>query len=315
MTQVNQIPRRMFPELGTEFNQHYQQMVDGLNTLLGYNGTATLKSSLDLSGNTITGVGAAASESDVVTLGTANSKYSAAALRPQLEANGSNPLQSVRRLNDAGQREQNSSYMNSLLSTAPSANNIQVLFSSPGGGMTTITVPASVFHYADGSSRHLNAFSLTVSNPATYTIAAAPTGAVANGTAITITTTSPISGIAPGSYVTIAGVTNSDFDGFVQIATVGASSFTFPSTLAATTSGGGTVATAGVYYIYIEQNNPNPQYIGVPEAADTPFNRLPSSTDQRQLIAIATIDSSGGVSAQSAGGGTPGSTLNAGSFF
>lgn len=316
MTQVNQIPRRAFPELGAEFNQQFQQMIDALNTLLGYNGKTTLKSSLDLSGNTITGVGTAASESDVVTLGTANSKYSAAALRPQLEANGSNPLQSVRRLNDAGQREQNSSYMNALLSTAPSANNIQVFFSS-SGGMTTITIPASVFHYADGSSRHLNAFSLTVSNPTTYTIAAAPTGAVASGTTITITITGVFSGLAAGSYVTIAGVTDADFDGFVQIASppTPTTSFSFPSTLAATTSGGGTVTTAGVYYIYLEQNNPNPQYIGVPEAADTPFNRLPSSTDQRQLIAVATINSSGGVSAQSAGGGTPGSTLNAGSFF
>ena len=315
MTQVNQIPRRTFTEFGPEFTQHYQQMIDGLNTVLGYNGETTLKSNLNLGGNVITGVGSAVSSSDVVTLAQANNSYSAAALRPQLEANGSTPLQSVRRMNDAGQREQNSSFLNSLLSMPPSANTIQVLFSTPSPGHTTITIPASQFHYADGTILDLNAFSLTVANPTTYTIAAAPTGAVASGTIATITITGTFSGLAGGAYVTIAGVTNPAFDGFVQTSTITGSTLTYPSTLAPTTSGGGTVTTAGVYYIFVEQGNPNPQYIGVPTTADTPFNRLPTSTDQKQLIAIATVNGSGGDSTQSVGGGTPGSTLNAGSFF
>lgn len=317
MTQVNQIPRRAFPELGAEFNQQLQQMIDGLNTLLGYNGKTTFKSSLDLSGNTITGVGTAASDTDVVTLGTANSKYSAAALRPQLEANGSNPLQSVRRMNDAGQREQNSSWLNSLLSTAPSANNIQVLFENgvPSSGFTTILLPASQFVYSDGTVVHLNALSHIATNPGVFNIAASPTGAVSNGTSATIATTTA-SGVSAGDYVTIAGVGDSDFDGTWQVATTTPPDvFTFLTTIAAANSGGGTVTTASVFYFYIAQGNNNPQFIGVPLTSDSPFKRLPASNDQRQLIAIATINSSGGVSSQSAGGATPNSTLNAGSFF
>lgn len=300
-----------------QFIQHYLQMIDAMNTLLGYNGQTTLKSSLNLSGNTITGVGSPVSASDAVTLAHANTNYSAAALRPQLEANGASPLQSVRRMNDAGQREQNSSWLNSLLSTAPSANNIQVLFqnATPSAGYTTITLPASQFIYSDGSVSHLNAFSHVATNPGTFSIAASPTGAVSTGTTATITTTSA-SGVTVGDYVTIAGVTDTDFNGTWQVATTPLTTvFTFATTIAAASSGGGTVTTASVFYFYTVFGNPMPQYLGVPFTSDTPFKRLPASNDQRQLIAVATINSSGGVSAQSAGGATPNSTLNAGSFF
>lgn len=310
MGEVNQIPRRNFTEFNTQFMLHYQQMIDAVNSVLGYHGTTTLRSDLNLNGNKITGVGTASADSDVVTLGTANSNYSAEALRPQLEANGSTPLQSVRRLNDSTQREQNSSYMNTLMSTAPSANNIEVLFSSPGSGMTSITIPASLFRFADGSTQNLNAFTLTVSDPGTFTI----TTAVSDGTTATITTTA-LSGVVAGNYVTITGVSDSDFDGTWLVSGVTGDVFTFATTIAAASATGGSVTTASVYYFYATASSQNVQYIGVASTADTPYNRLPTSTDGRQLIAIATVSGSGGVSAQSAGGGTPSSTLNAGSFF
>lgn len=314
MAQINQVPRKVFPGMDPAFAQHYTQMVDTVNSLAGYNGVIEVKNHLNMGGNRVMNAAAAVESGDAVTQSYADSNYSASALRPQLEAGGSSPLQSPRRINDQVQRESYSSYLNDILSTPPNANNIQVLFSSPGGGMTTITIPASIFRFADGSTLSLNSYSLTVSNPANFNIAASPTGAVSSGTVATITTTGA-SGVVPGNYVQIAGVADTDFNGEWVVATAAGLSFTFATTIAAAASGGGTVTTSSIYYFYIVKGNPNPQYLGVPAGADTPYNRLPTSTDGRQLIAVASVNSSGGVSSSSAGGGTPGSTLNAGSFF
>ena len=299
MTDVNQIPRRNFPNLDAAFNQHYSQVVDSVNVLLGYYGEINLKNHLNLGGNKITNVGAPTSSKDAVTVEHADKNYSAPAIRQQLEANGSYPMQSVRRMNDSTQREQNSSWLNSLYSTAPSANNVQVLFSTPGSGSTHITVPAGQFQLADGETVFFNAFTQTVSNPVTLNIASISS----DGTLATVTTTTPLTtGIVPQGFVTIAGVVNNSFNGLWQVAAVtGSNTFTYNVGFGPTTSSGGTVGTAGVWYIYIVLGDPNPHSIGVPVSADMPFNGLPPATEQRQAIAAATLNRYGGGSAQSAG--------------
>lgn len=310
MATVNQLPRRFFSDLGVPFNQHYSQLVDTVNVLAGYYGEVPLQSGVNLNGNKITNVGLAENNSDVLTLEAGNNNYSASVLRAALESNGSFPLQSVRRMNDTTQREQNSSWLKTILSTAPSANSTQVLFTN-AGSMTTINIPASQFTYADGEVRPTHAAGMTVSNPSTWTIATTTGG----GTLVTVATTVNFSGIAVGGWVTISGSSDPNFDGTWQVNSITSpDSFTWVDSYVGTATGG-TVATAGVYYVYLDGTNPTPQFVGVASTADSPFGRLPVSNDQRQLIAVCTVGSSGGAAGGSAGGGTPNSMLNAGSFF
>jgi hypothetical protein len=306
---VNQVPRRTFTKIDTEFNQHYSQMVDTVNTLLGYYGDVPIRGHINMQGNKIMNAGVASDPTDVLSLQAGDQNYSAPVMRAKLEANGTHPLQSVRRMNDTTQREQNTSWLKTVLSTAPSANNVQVLFSTIDPTHTQITIPASLFHFADGEIIKLTAYTLPVTNPGSFTIAASPGGAAANGITAAITTTTAFSGITPGSYVTLAGVADAQFNGTWVVSSITSStSFTFPASFSSL-SGGGTVTTSGIWYFYATHGSPIISSIGLPASADSPYTRMPTSTDQRQLIAVAAVNANGGVAAQSAGGGTPASVL------
>lgn len=88
MPKPNQVPKLQFPTMDPVFQQHYQQVIDTLNTLAGYNGTVKLANHLDLGGNKVMNVGAPENPTDAISSGHAESKYSAKALRPHLEAGG-----------------------------------------------------------------------------------------------------------------------------------------------------------------------------------------------------------------------------------
>lgn len=105
-------------------------IIDAVNTHSGYRGPIQLADDLDLSGNQIKNVAAPTEGSDVLTSEAAEASYSAAALKPKLEAGGPNPFVTYRQINNGSQREQVSSYLNDLMSTPPSANAIIPLTTS-----------------------------------------------------------------------------------------------------------------------------------------------------------------------------------------
>ncbi len=78
----------------------------------------------------------------------------------------------------------------------------------------------------------------------------------------------------------------------------------------------GTVSLGGTYYYYINKTDGRVYLESLPLQADTPYNRLAISGDQRQLMAVVVVNSDGGVQTETAGGGSPSNgTANAGSFF
>jgi len=310
MTQVpNQLARRTFPELSPVLNQYLQQISDTVNSLTGYNGTITLNNHLDLSGNRIQNVGEAVSGSDVITQTVANNAYSASALRPQLEGNGSNPLQTVRRLNNNHQQEMASSYMNSILSIVPNANTVQVSFTNSSGS-TQITVNATTLTLADGSSRAIAGRTDTVTNPSSYTIS---TITRSSGTVTAVLTTTP--SFTSGETIGVAGVTDSSFDGSFILTGVSGVNLTWTQLASDSSSTGGTVSSGSVYYYYVKKGATTMSMVGA-FTADTPQNRINASSDGQQIMAVAVVTSSGGQSSQSGGGGTPTTgAVNSGTFF
>lgn len=309
-TKRNQLQRRTFPGMPVGFDQHYTELTDTVNSLLGYNGPIVLNNHIDLQGNTVKNVGPATSPSDVVSQAFAQSNYSAAALRPQLEGSGSQPLQTVRQLNSTFQREQTSSYMNDLYSTPPNANTAEVTFSG-GGGSTTITVNPTVVGLADGTNIAIAGRTDTVTNPASVAISTI-TGAGATATVVTATA----HGLKAGEIAYIAGDSADIFNGTWQVSGVTPpDTFTIQGSFGTTAGVGGTVSLGGVYYYVAQKKKLTLTLVG-PFDADTPQNRLLANLDGSQIVAVAVVNASGGVPAQSGGGGTPTTgAVNAGSFF
>lgn len=295
---INPVPRLTFPELSPRMQQHMNQLVDTVNSLAGHNGTIQLNNHLSLQGNNIQDVAAPANNNDVVTQAFAQSTYSAAALGPQLEANGSNPLTTVRRINDNTQREQTSTWLNRVMSTPPNSNNADVSFIN-GGGSTQVSVNANNLTRADTSIHPLAALTATLTNPSSFTILT-----IVRAAGVVTATFAAAPGLTAGEIVGVTGVADSSFDGTFRLTGAGGVTLTWAQNLFNASSTGGTVSTAGVYYAYAIPGNPN-MFIEGPFAADSPQNRINASNDQKQIIAVIVLGSSGGIQQQSGGGGTP----------
>jgi hypothetical protein len=284
---------------------------DAVNILGGHSGEVELSDHLNLGGNKITNVAAPAAENDVLTSGAAEAKYSATALKPQLQAGGKVPLDTYRMLNSSTQREKASSWLNDLLSTPPNSNNINPIVSS-GGGSTTVTIPASIIQMGDGSKRHLSSRTDTLTNPTSYSITSFT---IASGVATVVLSSTPSPALTSTTVVYISGT--GQIDGTFPIASI-VSPTTFTINVSSGVSGtGGTVATGGTYYYYLNKSFQKVMLSVLPSSSDTPFNRLGISGDGYQLLAVVSINSSGTVQVGTAGGGTPTvtTTANAGSRF
>ena len=307
MAKPNQVPKLQFPTMDPVFQQHYQQLIDTVNTLCGHNGTIQLANHLDLDGNKVMNIGAPEAPTDALSSGVALKSYSATALKPQLESTGPTPLTTYRQLNSTSQREVASSYLNALLSTAPRSNTINPIFS---GSSNVVTIPASIFKFADGSSVSYPARTDTLPLPASYSITS---WSVTSGVADVVLGSTPSPPLVLGGYVGISGT--GAIDGIAQITNIiSPTEFQFNTT--GTGSGvSGNVAVGGTYYYYVQLGVPRIQLVAVPTGVDTPFQRLSVSGDNKQLVAVLQTGSGGVVSIGTAGGGTPTNTANAGSTF
>lgn len=146
-------PSQFIAQLNTTMNNHAQV----LNQFLGYGnnqGSIPISGQLDLQGNKITNVAPATTGSDVITHDVAESRYSAPALKKHFESGGKSSLISYRQLNNNGQRESSSSFLNDLVSTAPTANTSTISATTPAGGTTSVTVSAGTFSKVDNTIVH-----------------------------------------------------------------------------------------------------------------------------------------------------------------
>lgn len=311
MPKTPQLGKITFSSLTLQEQIQMSNLQDAVNMLGGHSGEVELNNHLNLSGNKITNVGPAETATDVLTSGQADKTYSAEALAPKLQANSKTPLKTYRMLNDQNQRENTSSWLNSLLSTPPNSNNVDPIVTS-GGGSTTVTIPASILQMGDGSKRYLPSRTDTLTNPASYSITSFT---VASGVATVVLSSTPSPALVAGNVIYISGT--GQIDGTFPIAVI-VSPTTFKINVSSGVSGtGGTVATGGTSYYYLNKSFQRVMLSTLPSASDTPFNRLGISGDGFQLIAVVSINSSGQVQVGTAGGGTPTltSTANAGSRF
>ena len=112
-----------------------------------------------------------------------------------------------------------------------------------GGGVTVTVTPRAVLVILSGTQQFLA--SVTGGSVQVATIVSG-NGAVRAGNVVTITTTSA-HGLSPGQSVTIAGVSDTSFNGTFTITTVpSTTTFTYAQTGADATSGGGTVSASTV---------------------------------------------------------------------
>jgi hypothetical protein len=289
--------------------RHFDQVIDTINTLSGYNGTIELSDHIDMGGKDIQNLGPTKSNALAVAL--AQQSFSASALRPQLEAGGSQPFVGYRQINNVTQREQRSSYLNDLMSSPPSANNLLPTLTSVSGGVQ-VSIPPGKYKFADGAFVDLVGRTDILSLPAQFTISSIS----CSGNTVTVVFAAP-TGIVAGEVITVAGVTPSSFNGtFTVTSSVsGGTTITYQLDLGTTSGSGGTVQTNGVYY-YAATKRQNHLTLFGPFPGDTLINRINSNFDGTGIVVVVVVTASGGQIAQSGGGGSPivGSPT-AGSFF
>ena len=298
MASQNPLQKPVLPELTPQHQQFLSQLVDTINSLQGYNGVIQLNNHIDLGGNQLKNVGAPTEATDALTSGVAASSYSASVLAPQLESNGSQPLKTVRRVNDPNQREQVSSYMNDLLSTPPNANSIIPLTSNVSGGVQVV-IPASLFTFADGSTIMLEGRTDPLPFASSYTISSISCA----GNLVTLVTATP-TGLNAGNVMTVTGVTPSGFNGAFVVTGTGAGNVLYYQDDLGTVSGsGGSVNLNNVWYYSVRKRstlvNLSNQFNG-----DTAANRLQVSKDGSQIVAVVVLTASGVQVASCGGGGS-----------
>lgn len=308
--QINQLANYPLPgDTDPGWALHYSQLTQAVNALLGYSGPVPIQNHINLNGNRIQNLGPAVEATDALTSGAAESSYSAAALAPQLESTGSQPLKTVRRVNDPNQREQSSSFINDLMSATPNANTILPVLTNVGGGVQ-VTIPTTKFTFADGSSIMLISRTDVLSFPASYAI----TSISCTGDVVTAVLASAPSLVA-GNAATVDGVTPSAFNGTWALTSVVGTTIRWQESLGSVTGSGGTLYVNGVYYYAAKKRSNNIYLLGA-FSGDTAQNRLQANFDGFQIIAVVVVTASGGQVAQSGGGGSAivGSPT-AGSFF
>lgn len=76
-------------------NLQMQQMVNAINAGNGAAGRVTLPNGIDMNGATVSNVGNPVSETDAISAGHADSKYSASSVSPNLDIGGKNTLKGL----------------------------------------------------------------------------------------------------------------------------------------------------------------------------------------------------------------------------
>lgn len=300
------------------FQAHYSQTIDAINSLLGFNGEIPLQNHISMNGFRVKNIGAPLAPNDALSHVVAQKSYSAAVLKPQLEAGGSQPLSTYKQINSATQRELVSSFLNDLPSSVPNANAIFPTLTTSGGSVQVV-IPASLFTFSDGSSIFLNGRTDLLTLPMQYALTSI---SVASGvvTAVFSYTGTPPS-IAAGNAGTISGVSPSAYNGTFTLISVVINTGAMTVTIEYQDPSAGGAATGGFFQLnpvwyYAAKKRSADIYLLGPYATDSAQNRLNVNMDGYQIVAVVVITNSGGQVSQSGGGGSPivGSPT-AGAFF
>ena len=276
-------------------NQYFTNITRTVNANIGSGGPVAIPSGIDVKGATISNVGGVGPQHEAVSKAYAEANYSAAAIAPQLEGGGKNALRSVRRINDASQRESYSTWLNQLMNTTPTGNTSVVQASG-----FTATVTAGLHKYLDGSVVGYASRSDTLSGPTTIVIVSLTRAS----NVVTAVTATP-SGLLPGDSFTVSGASDSSFNGTFIVATViSPTSFTYSQTGADEAATGGTLNTSRIFYYFL-QTGKRTLSLSQPFDSDTQSNRVSVNLDGNVLIAVVAVNGSGIDLSNSMSGATP----------
>lgn len=310
MPAPDQLGKIQFSSLSLPEQIQMSNIQDRINHLLGYQGPIQLVNHLDLSGKRIMNVGAAESETDALVSGQAETRYSAAALKPKLQANSNTPLDTYRMLNNGTQRENRSSWLNNLMSTPPSASTVFPTITTVGSSVQ-VSIPPSVFTFADGATVNLQGRVDLLALPAQYAI----TGlTVTNGI---VTCHCGATGLVSGELATIIPGSNATYAGTFQVvfSSGGGSTLQVQNQAASGSDSSGFVQVGSVWYYSLKIKSRVILLTG-PFSTDTSQNRLGLCADGSQIVAVVTVTATGAQISNTGGGGTPLTGAPAsGSFF
>ena len=287
-------------------NQLLTAIANKINVQAGHTGDIPLAGNLDLQGQTIKNVAPPVGPGDVVTKLVADNTYGAAAIAPQLETGGKYALKSVRRLNDTTQREGNSTFLNALMNTTPTANDATLSATAVAGGSCTVTVSTGSLIRMDGSVVAFPERSDTLSVPSSISL----TSLVRASGIVTAISAAP-HGLTQGETFSISDAVDVTFVGsFVVSAVSSSTQFTFsqtgPDDASAT---GGTASVGGVYYYYLAYGDTTLSIAGH-FSTDTWIQRQAVNTDGNVQVAVVALTVRGFNVAQSSAGGTSPAATN-----
>jgi hypothetical protein len=178
-------------------------------------------------------------------------------------------------------------------------------------GNVSVTIPAGLFYFADGSSTYFESRTDVLSIPASYPI----NTIAASGGIVTVTTFAP-TGLSANESMSIVGVSPAGFNGVfpVQSATP-PHTLTYQDDIANGSGSGGSVQVNNCYYYALRKRKNVLNLLG-PFANDTLQNRLTAGYDGFQIVAVVLVTNTGNNLSLSGGGASPTiGSPTAGGFF
>jgi hypothetical protein len=278
----------------SRFNQQMTNVVKALNSVVAGAGPVTLPAGVDLQGASIANVGGVGPQHEVVSKAYAEANYSAAAIKPKLEAGGSHALTTVRRVNDSRQLENSSAFLEGALNTAPTTNTSTIT-----GSGSTVSISSGQHLLVSGNVQAYASRTDTFSLPSSFTLSS-----ISRSSSIVTAITSTATGYAPGSVINAGAVSDSSFDGSFVLVTAVGTTLTWAQVAPNASATGGTVSEGSVYYYRLGRNQKTLSLIG-PYSADSQQSRLQANTDGGVLIGVVVLNGSGVDLTQSAAGATP----------
>ena len=130
MARQNQLAKPNLKDISTDHTQFLSQLIDTVNSLSGYNGTAFIHNSLNVQGNPVQNVADPSAPTDALNLQTADASYSPAVTKGQFDVGGKHALKGLTYL--YAQK-----YVNKLIAGAG-------ISLSPTSGTGEVTITASL---------------------------------------------------------------------------------------------------------------------------------------------------------------------------
>ena len=263
-----------------EFNNFATALSQRINYLSGNSGPIKLNNSIDLNGNSVTNAQTPLTPDGVITLDYAQQQFGAAAIKPQIEALGKTVLQTTRRLSDQIQRENYSSFLNSVLNTAPTGNTA-TLSATTVGSSVDVAVSAGMLQHLDGSQIPFASRTDALPLPTLYTI----TSLSRVGGVVTATLGSAFGG-SVGELIQVTGNIAAEWQGnFIVGSPIAGNVIVYAQSGANDSESGGVLSLVTAYYYTISKGQNKLGLVTV-NGADTWSNRVHGSFDQTTIVAV-----------------------------